>query len=86
MSVMFFVSLVNAQSASPKSDAPPAMPTGPEDAIPSSSGMVTKPPATGTESKTIKVPPKQLDPAITKPTEQIDRQNQQKSREKLETK
>lgn len=47
---------------------------------PANSGIVKVPPPTGTEN--VVKPPASIDPGITEPTEDIDRQNRQKSEEK----
>lgn len=85
--ILFFSASAWSQGqapAMPGSSAKPAIPATPgngkmppADAA-SGSGMVVVPPQTGTES--IKTPP-DVDPQITKPTEEIDRKNRQKSLE-----
>jgi hypothetical protein len=48
------------------------------------SGIVKVPPSTGTEN--VVTPPKNIDPGITEPTDDIDRKNRQKSEKKKELK
>jgi hypothetical protein len=62
----------------------PGMSSGSSGDSPASSGIVKVPPSTGTEN--VVKPPKNIDPGITEPTDDIDRKNKQRSEEKTEAK
>jgi hypothetical protein len=68
---------------SPGPDARGMPDSAPKDKdAPANSGMVVVPPKTGTEQTTVVTPPKNVDPGITAPTDEIDKKTREKSKEK----